>query len=108
MSKTKGKGKWQLNNNRIPRKESRNCYICNKQGHLVKDCRQNKNANKREGGPSQNRWRRPQNNIAQRQGESLFMATKNEKYDGEWFLDSGFSRHMTSNKELFIEFNHER
>ena len=58
MSKTKGKGKWHPNTNRLPRKESRTCYICNKQGHLAKDCWQNKNANKREGGPSQNRWRR--------------------------------------------------
>ena len=36
------------------------------------------------------------------------MATKNEKDEGEWFLDSGCSRHMTSYKELFNEFNNER
>ena len=75
------------------------CHNCQKLGHYARDCWQ------REGAKN-----KPNNqaNLAQDEGSDskvvmLMATTSNESSnDTSWYLDSGFSTHITGRKEWFI------
>ena len=78
------------------------CFFCKKPGHLKKDCRKYAE------------WKRkhPEHkaNAAQHQNETVseyacFRAGEIEHNSGSWYIDSGASSHMCSDRKFFVELN---
>ncbi|CAL8078779.1 unnamed protein product [Prunus armeniaca] len=72
------------------------CYKCDRFGHWARDCTANKGVQKA-------------NNASQVEVRgNLFFANcaiSEKSANGEWYVDSGCSNHMTGNKELLIDIN---
>ncbi|KAI5355061.1 hypothetical protein L3X38_007956 [Prunus dulcis] len=72
------------------------CYKCDRFGHWARDCTANKGVHKT-------------NNASQVEVRgNLFYANcaiSEKSENGEWYIDSGSSNHMTGNKELLIDIN---
>ncbi|CAL8087744.1 unnamed protein product [Prunus armeniaca] len=72
------------------------CYKCDRFGHWARDCTANKGLQKA-------------NNASQVEVRgNLFFANcaiSEKSANGEWYVDSGCSNHMTGNKELLIDIN---
>ncbi|VVA36399.1 PREDICTED: Retrovirus-related Pol poly from transposon, partial [Prunus dulcis] len=72
------------------------CYKCDRFGHWARDCTANKGVHKA-------------NNASQVEVKgNLFYAScaiSEKSENGEWYIDSGCSNHMTGNKELLIDIN---
>ncbi|CAL9026795.1 unnamed protein product [Prunus brigantina] len=72
------------------------CYKCDRFGHWARDCTANKGMQKA-------------NNASQVEVKgNLFFAScaiSEKSANGEWYVDSGCSNHMTGNKELLIDIN---
>lgn len=78
-------------------KETRECYHCNKKGHLKRDCRKLK-AEMQKPRTQQAASASTTNSL------SLMMASNNDRSrKQDWFADSGAS-HMTMNRDWFYEF----
>ncbi|XP_070144855.1 uncharacterized protein [Drosophila kikkawai] len=85
-----------------PQKESRKCFVCNKVGHIARNCRVKpkessysaKNENRETNG---NRYKKE---MTMNVNEHAFIA---EGRNDMWCLDGGCSAHMSSNKNLFGE-----
>jgi hypothetical protein len=87
------------------------CYKCNNFGHMAKDCRmtvpprepqQNNNSHRQE---TQRIWVRKQN---QYNNEECTLALQAQHKKRGWYVDSGFSKHMTGDKDKFLTLKKER
>ena len=106
VTRTKSKGTSNSNNvNRIPkRKFNGSCFYSDKKGHTIKDCR--KKMADEKNGSSQTSWREPEsaNNVIDElelwvATEEVCSSVDTQVVDDSWILDSGASRHMTSNRD---------
>ena len=107
--KTKGKGIPNSNSeNRIPKKKKFNgsCFYCDNKGHTIKDCWKKMADEKNE--PINNSWRKPEsaNNVVDElelwvATEEVCSSVDTQVKDDLWILDSGASRHMTSNRDWY-------
>ena len=77
------------------------CYVCNKQGHRAKDC----HSRKKQGNPKK---KRPQANVTEVDDVSdmnLSTVVSEVNFIGsnikEWWVDTGATRHVCSNKKMF-------
>ncbi|GAU34373.1 hypothetical protein TSUD_217130 [Trifolium subterraneum] len=78
------------------------CYNCEKWGHYASDCRSKKPKDTSD-----------EANLVEEQSDKeavTFMAAmlEEELANGEWFLDTGCSNHMTGHKDWFIKFDSSR
>jgi hypothetical protein len=88
------------------------CYKCNNFGHMAKDCRmtiprrepQQNNKNYRQE-PQKRTWIRKQNQYSNEE-YTLALQPKNKKRG--WYVDSGCSKHMTSDRDKFLTLRKER
>ncbi|KAL1135987.1 hypothetical protein V6Z11_A12G210400 [Gossypium hirsutum] len=71
------------------------CYNCRKPGHLASECWYKKE--------EKNEANIVQNNQEQKQ-ETLLLVSHGGEIDDVWYIDSGASKHMTGNKNLFSKF----
>ena len=108
LSRTKGKGTSNSNNvNRIPKKKfNGSCFYCDKKGHTIKDCR--KKMADEKNGSSKTSWKEPEsaNNVIDElelwvATEEVCSSVDTQVVDDSWILDSGASRHMTSNRDWY-------
>jgi hypothetical protein len=82
------------------------CYKCNNFGHMAKDCRmtvpskepqQNNNSHRQE--PQKTTWIRNQD---QYNNEECIVALQAKQKKHGWYVDNGFSKHMTGDKYKFL------
>jgi hypothetical protein len=88
------------------------CYKCNNFGHMAKDCRmtipprepqQNNNNHRQE--PQKRTWIRKQN---QYNNEECTLALQAKQKKRGWYVDSGCSKHMTGDRDMFLTLRKER
>jgi hypothetical protein len=88
------------------------CYKCNNFGHVAKDCRmtvppkepqQNKNSHSQE--PQKTTWIRNQYKYSNEECTVVLQA-KQKKHG--WYVDSGYSKHMTGDRDKFLTLRKER
>jgi transposase InsO family protein len=88
------------------------CYKCNNFGHMAKDCRmtvpprepqQNNNSHIHE--PQKRTWIRKQNQYS---NEECTLALQAKKKKHGWYVDSGCSKHMTGDRDMFLTLRKER
>lgn len=78
--------------------DDKECFFCKKSGHFKKDCR--KYAKWKSG-------REKSNQVSENDGNSssiCFCVRDDKKNQAAWFVDSGSTSHMTSNRNFFIDF----
>ena len=84
------------------KKKKRKCYLCQKEGHYIKDCFEKKKLEK-----LQKESSGKADVVSVDEGESedadVLIAT-DKKSSGEWILDSGCSFHMCPHKDFFVTF----
>ena len=74
------------------------CYKCNNIGHKARNCRDMKeDAPKKKGKPT-TVWEKKENSSK----EDCRLALIVEDKEDEWYIDSGWSTHMTGDKNKFI------
>ena len=96
--------KWQnqKQNNKI-QKNKVTCYVCGKIGHKAYQCKQRKNGENNNQKPTFQP--RPQANLAENEEIIAAVIEANLVCNiAEWVLDTGATRHICANKELFQEF----
>ena len=69
------------------------CFKCNQNGHIVRNCPFNNN---------RNFSRNEASNMAEIEGIALISSTTNQR--NEWFIDSAATKHMTSNRNILIDY----
>jgi hypothetical protein len=88
------------------------CYKCNNFGHMAKDCRmtvppresqQNNNSHRHE--PQQRIWIRKQDQF---NNEECTLALQDKHKKHGWYVDSGCSKHMTGDEDMFLTLRKER
>lgn len=95
------------------KKEQRTCYLCKKPGHLIADCRFNKNKENKEDKkkPKQEetegnafvgeacalKWYKGEEDVVLVGGESLNQS--------DWCMDNGASEHMCNDRDLFEQYS---
>ena len=86
-----------------------NCYVCNKQGHRVKDCHSRKDQ-------GNSKKKRPQANVIEVNGllddvsyMNLSVVVSKMNFIGsntkEWWVDTGATRHVFSDKKMFSSYH---
>ena len=97
-------------------REHRTCHYCKKKGHLIKDCRKKKAADRRKGGrPDQQQAialtaMAPATTAAPAEAaasatitaRASTTTTSTAPYDTLWIVDSGAARHITPHGELLL------
>jgi hypothetical protein len=82
------------------------CYKCNNFGHMGKDCRmtvppkesqQNNNSHRQE--PQKMTWIRKKD---QYKNEECIVALQSKQKKHGWYVDSGCSKHMIGDKDIFL------
>jgi hypothetical protein len=88
------------------------CYKCNNFGHMAKDCRmtvpykepqQNNNSHRQE--PQKMTWIRKQHHY---NNDECTVSLQVEQKKHGWNVDSGCSKHMTSDKDKFLTLRKEK
>ena len=75
------------------------CYYCNKHGHKIRECRFKKADDEKQYGAG---YMHQTNSGDGDYKETLLLACHGDQMNDVWYLDSGASKHMTSNKNLFF------
>jgi hypothetical protein len=91
------------------RKETRECFFCNKLGHLKKDCYSFKRQQEKEkvsrSSPAQPKEQAHHvfhcsHKSRENEGDTVLKASHGNPATGRWFVDSGATRHLCSQAEL--------
>ena len=69
------------------------CFKCNQNGHIMRNCPFNNN---------RNFSRNEASNMAENEGIALISSITNQR--NEWFIDSAATKHMTSNRNILIDY----
>ena len=92
-----GNGGRDRSNQPQPRKDDRRCFYCGKGGHIARDCMKKKRDQSRSGGKGG----------PQRQFNAIALTARSESsarcsgpMEVRWVLDTGASRHITSNRHI--------
>lgn len=82
------------------------CFFCKKRGHQKKDCYKYKKwkQNKEKANQATENPHKKDN----KSGDVCFLINTKEKTSNTWFIDSGATSHMTSNKDFFEELDQTR
>jgi hypothetical protein len=89
------------------------CYKCNNFGHVTKDCRmavppkepqQNNNSHRHE--PQKMTWIRKQDQYSTNEECTIALQAKQKKHG--WYVDNGYSKHMTGDRDKFLTLRKER
>ena len=104
-SKFKNKTKKKESNDNL--KETRECFICKRKGHLKKDCRiwlaRMAELKKNEKGHTAKTAREEEDGTSD--NEKAFVVYKSDMSTNAWYIDSGATSHMTNNKHFFTSFD---
>jgi hypothetical protein len=88
------------------------CYKCNNFGHMTKDCKmivpsrepqQNNNIHRQE--PQKRTWIRKHNQYS---NEECTLALQYKQKKRGWYVDSGCSKHMIGDRDMFLTLRKER
>jgi hypothetical protein len=85
-------------------KERRECYYCKKKGHLKKDCRKLKKDQETEKANEEGERERSSSKASMAyipEDVDTALKASNGNASSIWFIDSGASNHVTSEKRLF-------
>ena len=93
----KSHGNGSQSNSKQPRQEERTCYYCGKKGHFKSECRKKKRDEARLGNSGQHR-----NTRHSQQHGAIALVANTTAAPMRWVLDTGASRHMTSNRSILL------
>ncbi len=88
-------------------KETRECFVCKKKGHLKKDCKvwqaRMAELKKNETGHKARTAREEDDSTSE--SELAFIASNDSRSMNAWYIDSGATSHMTNSQQFFTSFD---